>query len=60
MPGGSAREGACIAAGVAAVGACVLRNENGVRGGAECVMARGRSEWGDVQRLGGRPRLRGG
>jgi hypothetical protein len=41
MPGGSVREGACIAAGVAAVGACVQRNENGARGGAECVMAGG-------------------
>jgi hypothetical protein len=37
----SAREGACIAAGVTAVGACVWRNENGVCGGVECVMAGG-------------------
>jgi hypothetical protein len=36
MPGGSAHEGVCIAAGVAAVeGACERRKENGERGGAE-------------------------
>jgi hypothetical protein len=35
MPGGSARKEVCIAAGVAAVGACEQRKENGVRGGAE-------------------------
>jgi hypothetical protein len=34
MPGGSAREGVCIAAGVAAVGGCERMNEKGVRGGA--------------------------
>jgi hypothetical protein len=39
--GPSAREGACIAAGVTAVGVCVRRNENGACGGAECVVARG-------------------
>jgi hypothetical protein len=38
MPGGSAREGACIAAGVTAVGgASEWRKENRVCGGAECV-----------------------
>jgi hypothetical protein len=41
LPGGSVREGACIAAGVASVGVCVRRNENGARGGAECVVAGG-------------------
>jgi hypothetical protein len=41
MLGGSACEGACIAAGVAAVGVCVQSNENGAFGGTECVMARG-------------------
>jgi hypothetical protein len=41
-PGGSAREGVCIAAGVVAVGgACERRKENGVRGGAECVIGEG-------------------
>jgi hypothetical protein len=36
MPGGSAREGVYIAAGVAAVGgACEWKKENGVCGGAE-------------------------
>jgi hypothetical protein len=32
MPGGSARKGVCIAAGVTAIGGCEQRNENGVRG----------------------------
>jgi hypothetical protein len=41
-PGGSAHKGVCIAAGVAAVGgACEQRKENGVRGGAECVIGEG-------------------
>jgi hypothetical protein len=34
-------EGACIAAGVAAVGACEWRKENGVHGGVECVISKG-------------------
>jgi hypothetical protein len=34
-------KGACIAAGVTAVGVCVWRNENGAHRGTECVMARG-------------------
>jgi hypothetical protein len=41
MPGGSACEGVCIAAGVAAVGGCEQRKENGVRGGAEYVVSDG-------------------
>jgi hypothetical protein len=41
MPGGSAREGVCIAAGVAAVGGCEQRNENGECGGAACVVGVG-------------------
>jgi hypothetical protein len=41
MPGGSACEGVCIAAGVTAVGVCVQRNENRVHRGVECVMAGG-------------------
>jgi hypothetical protein len=41
IPGGSACEGACIAAGVAAVGVCVQRNENRAHGGTECVVAGG-------------------
>jgi hypothetical protein len=36
IPGGSAREGVCIAAGV--VGGCEQRKENGVHWGAECVV----------------------
>jgi hypothetical protein len=32
---GNACKGVCIAAGVAVVGGCEWRNENGVRGGAE-------------------------
>jgi hypothetical protein len=34
-------EGACIAAGVMAVGACVSRKENEVHGGAKCVVGEG-------------------
>jgi hypothetical protein len=41
MPGGSAREGVCIAAGVAVVGRCEWRNEKGVCGGAACVVGMG-------------------
>jgi hypothetical protein len=41
MLGGSARKGVCIAAGVAAEGGCERRKENGVRGGAECVVGEG-------------------
>jgi hypothetical protein len=41
-PGGSAREGVCIAAGVAAVGgACEWRKENGVRRGVGYVVGMG-------------------
>jgi hypothetical protein len=41
MPGGSACKGACIAARVAAVGACEQRNENRVHGGAGYVIGMG-------------------
>jgi hypothetical protein len=41
MPGGSAHEGVCIAAGVAAVGGCERRNENGACGGAAYVVGVG-------------------
>jgi hypothetical protein len=41
MPGGSVCEGACIAAGVAAVGACERMNENGMHGGAGWVIGVG-------------------
>jgi hypothetical protein len=41
MLGGSAHEGACIVAGVVVVGTCVQRNENGVCGSVECIVARG-------------------
>jgi hypothetical protein len=41
MPGGSAREGVCIAAGVAAVGGCQWMKENRVCGGAMCVVGDG-------------------
>jgi hypothetical protein len=44
IPGGSACEGVCIAAGVAAVGGCERRKENGVCWGAECVVGAG-AEW---------------
>jgi hypothetical protein len=41
-PGGSVCKGACIAAGVMAVGgACEWRKDNGVHGGAECVVGMG-------------------
>jgi hypothetical protein len=46
MPGGSAREGVCIAAGVAVEGGCERRKENGVRGEQSVSSARERSEWG--------------
>jgi hypothetical protein len=39
--GGSAHKGVCIAAGVAAVGGCEWRKENGVRWGTECVVGAG-------------------
>jgi hypothetical protein len=39
--GRSVREGVCIAAGVAAVGGCERRKENGVRWGMECVVGAG-------------------
>jgi hypothetical protein len=38
---GSVREGVCIAAGVTAEGGCEWRKENGVCGGAECVVGEG-------------------
>jgi hypothetical protein len=41
MPGGSAREGLCIAAGVAAVGGCEWRNEKGMHGVAAYVIGMG-------------------
>jgi hypothetical protein len=41
MPGGSAHEGVCIAAGVTVVGGCEQRKENGVCGKAECVIGDG-------------------
>jgi hypothetical protein len=41
MPGGSAHEGACIAAGVVAAGGCERMNEKGVRGGARYVVGVG-------------------
>jgi hypothetical protein len=41
IPGGSAREGVCIATGVAAVGGCERRKENGVHWGTECVIGIG-------------------
>jgi hypothetical protein len=41
MPGGSARKGACIAAGIAAVGGCEWRNEKGMHGGAGYVVGVG-------------------
>jgi hypothetical protein len=41
MPGGSACEGACIAAGVAAAGGCERMNKKGARGGAEYVVSMG-------------------
>jgi hypothetical protein len=49
MPGGSAHEGVCIAAGVTAVGgACEWRKENGVHEEQSVSLARVRSEWGDI------------
>jgi hypothetical protein len=41
IPGGNAREGVCIAAGVTAVGGCERRNENGVHGRAGYVISVG-------------------
>jgi hypothetical protein len=38
MPGGSAREGVCIAAGIAVVGGCERANEKGVHGGGAYVV----------------------
>jgi hypothetical protein len=38
MPGGNAHEGVCIAAGVAVVGGCEWRNENGAWGRAGYVV----------------------
>jgi hypothetical protein len=38
MPGGNAREGVCITAGVAAMGGCEWTNENGTRGGLGYVV----------------------
>jgi hypothetical protein len=37
----SVHEGVCIVAGVAAEGGCEQRKENGVCGGAECVVGEG-------------------
>jgi hypothetical protein len=41
MPGGNVREGVCIAAGVADMGGCEWRNENGAHGGAGYVVGVG-------------------
>jgi hypothetical protein len=41
MPGGSACEGACIAAGVTVVGRCERKNEKGAHGGAGYVISVG-------------------
>jgi hypothetical protein len=41
MPGGSAREEVCIAAGVAAMGGCEQRNKNGAHGGVGYVIGVG-------------------
>jgi hypothetical protein len=41
MPGGSAREGVYIAAGVAAAGGCEWMNKKGAHGGAEYVVGMG-------------------
>jgi hypothetical protein len=41
MLGGSAREGVCIAAGIAVVGGCERMNEKGVRGGGAYVVCMG-------------------
>jgi hypothetical protein len=41
IPGGSAREGVCIAAGVTAVGGCEQRNEKGVCGRVAYVVGVG-------------------
>jgi hypothetical protein len=41
MPGGSVREGVCIAAVIAAVGGCERRNEKGMHGGAGYVIGMG-------------------
>jgi hypothetical protein len=41
MPGGNAHEGVCIAAGVAAVGGCERRNENGAHGRVGYVISVG-------------------
>jgi hypothetical protein len=46
MPGGSVWEGVCIAAGVAAVGACEWRNENGGAGEWDMLSVCVWSEWG--------------
>jgi hypothetical protein len=40
MPGESACEGVCIAAGVVAEGGCGQRKENRVCGGTECVIGK--------------------
>jgi hypothetical protein len=41
MPGGNAREGVCIAAGVAVVGGCERRNENSMQGRAGYIVGVG-------------------
>jgi hypothetical protein len=41
MPGGSAREGVCIAAGIVAVEECEWRNKKGMCGGAGYVVSVG-------------------
>jgi hypothetical protein len=41
MLGGSAHEGVCIAAGVAAAGGCERMNEKGMRGGARYIVGMG-------------------
>jgi hypothetical protein len=60
MPGGTACEGVCIAAGVTVVaGACERRRENRVHGGVKCVLAKVQSEWADVWKPDRRPHLQG-
>jgi hypothetical protein len=41
MPGGNARDGVCITAGVAAMGGCERTNENGAHGGAGYIVSVG-------------------
>jgi hypothetical protein len=41
MPGGSVREGVCIAAGIVAEGGCEWRKEKEVHGGTEYIISKG-------------------